>query len=73
MPDEIDMSEEKEDKVKKEKKVKIVFEEKFACPHCGERVILRSTRKLIEPAVPAEYEEAMLVEKDSQTTLETPD
>lgn len=65
------MPEETEEKENKTKKVKIVFEEKFACPHCNERIILRHTRKLLEAATPAEYEEKMLVEKDSQTTLDT--
>jgi hypothetical protein len=52
-----------------EKVAKITFEEKIKCPFCKEKIIVKKTRKTIEPAEPAEYEEKIIVEKDSQTEL----
>lgn len=53
----------------KKKKPKTVFEERFTCPHCKERVIIRKIKKIISDPVPGEYEEKTIVEKDTQTTL----
>ena len=52
-----------------EKKPKTVFTEKINCPHCRKKVIVKKTKKLITAAEKAEYEEKIVVEKDSQTTI----
>jgi len=52
-----------------EKPIKITFEEHIKCPYCEKNIIVRKTKKVIEPAEPAEYEEKIIVEKDSQTKL----
>jgi DNA-directed RNA polymerase subunit RPC12/RpoP len=57
--------------IEKEKKpkAKIVFEERIVCPHCEKLLILKKLRTQTQKAVPAEYEEKTVVEKDKQTTL----
>ena len=52
-----------------EKKPKTIFQEKIVCPHCKKRIIVKKTKKLLVAAEKAEYEEKVVVEKDSQTTL----
>ena len=52
-----------------EKKAKEVFKVKGTCPHCGKKMIVKKTKKTIAAAVPAEVEEKVIIEKDSQTTL----
>ncbi len=65
------MTEEKEEiKPEKGKKAKLIFEERFICPHCNQKMIVKKTRKVISDPVPGEYKERVVVEKDSQTTLE---
>ena len=56
-------------KITEEKIIKKIFEEKITCPHCDKRIIVKKTKKIIEAAIPAEYEEKTIVEKDSQTKL----
>lgn len=58
------------EKEKKEKKPTVVFEVKNECPHCKKKILTKKTKKLIKAAVPAEYEEKFVVEKDAQKTLE---
>ena len=53
----------------KENKKKVLFTEKMKCPYCKKKILVKKTKKLIEPAVPAEYEEKVFAEKDSQKTL----
>ena len=53
-----------------DKKPKTVFTEKIVCPHCSKRIIVKKTKKLLIAAEKAEYEEKIVVEKDSQKTLE---
>lgn len=55
-----------------EKKPKKVFEVKVKCPFCKKGIIVKKTKKTIHPAEPAEYEEKVTAEKDSQTTLKDP-
>ncbi len=50
-------------------KPKIVFEESFKCPHCKKKIIVKKKKTKISEAVAAEYNEEIIVEKDSQTTL----
>jgi len=50
-------------------KTKEVFKEKIKCPHCKKKIVIRKTKKRISEPVPAEYEENVIAEKDSQTTL----
>lgn len=52
-----------------ENKPKEVWKEKITCPYCKKKLIAKKTKKLITKAEPAEYEEKVCVEKDSQTTL----
>jgi len=52
-----------------DKKPKIVFNEKCKCPHCGKKLLVKKTKKILESAIPAEIEEKVTVEKDSQTEL----
>ena len=52
-----------------DKKLKIVFTEKIVCPHCNKKIVVKKTKKLITAAEKAEYEEKVIVEKDSQKTL----
>jgi len=63
---------EKDDTKKEEKepKVKEVFREIIKCPHCKKRLMTYKTKKLIKPAVRAEYEEKVHIEKDLQKTLD---
>jgi len=58
------------DKEKKEKGPKVVFEVKNVCPHCGKKILTKKTKRLIKAAVPAEYEEKFVVEKDAQKTIQ---
>jgi len=53
----------------KEKTFKTQFEERGKCPHCSKKLIFKKQRKVIEAAVPAEYEEKVRIDKDDQTTL----
>ncbi len=53
----------------KDKALKTMFQEKVICPACKQRIIIKKTRKLLHAATPADYEEKVFVEKDSQTTL----
>ena len=50
-------------------KPKVVFEEKVNCPYCNKRIIIKKTKKLLEPSQKAEYDEKIVVTKDSQTEL----
>ena len=52
-----------------EEKPKLVYEEKFTCPYCNKRAIIKKTKKIVTPAEAAEYEEKITVRKDMQTTL----
>lgn len=52
-----------------DKKPKIVLKEKGICPHCGKKLLIKKTKTILEAAVPAEIEEKVTVEKDTQTTL----
>jgi len=52
-----------------EKKSKIVFEERIICPHCNKRIVIKKTKKQISEPVPAEYDEKVIIEKDTQTIL----
>ena len=51
------------------KEAKIIFTGKVKCPHCKKRIVIKKTKKILEPAVPADVEEKVIVEKDDQTTL----
>lgn len=53
----------------KEKKPKIVFEAGITCPHCEKKLVVRKIKKLLEPAIPADYEEKIIIEKDEQKTI----
>lgn len=53
----------------KESKPKIVFETSIECPHCKGKIHVKKTKKRISDPVPADYEEDLIVEKDTQTTL----
>ena len=53
----------------KNNKPKVVFETRILCPCCKKLVIIKKTKKTITAAVPAVYEEKIIAEKDSQTTL----
>lgn len=54
----------------KTKKVKVLFTEKKQCPHCKKMIEVRKTKKLVTPAVPAKYEEVVIVDKSSQATIQ---
>jgi len=58
------------EKEKKDKEPKVVFEVKNKCPYCGKNILTKKTKKLIHAGIPAEYEEKVVMEKDSQKTLE---
>jgi len=51
------------------KKEKVIFQEKIKCPHCKKRLIIKKTRKILQAGIPAETEDKITAEKDSQKTL----
>ena len=56
-------------KIANEKKGKKIFEAKGTCTHCGKKLIIKKTRTILKESVPAEVEEKVTIEKDSQTVL----
>ena len=54
---------------KKAKKQKYKLEEIIECPKCATRIIVKVWDETITPSVPAEKEQHIAVEKDTQTTL----
>ena len=54
---------------KKQKKQKYKVEETIECPKCATRIKVRVWDETITPSVPAEKEQHVSVEKDTQTTL----
>jgi len=54
---------------KKEKKQKYKVEEIIECPKCSTRIIVKVWDETLTPSVPAEKEQHVKVEKDTQTTL----
>jgi len=48
---------------------KVMFEERFECPHCKKRVKIERVRTVIQEPVKGEYKEYTKVEKDTQTKL----
>lgn len=55
-------------KPKKDKSIKV--HEHFQCPHCKKKVELKVKEDIIEPAVKAIKQRKVIVEKDSQQTLQ---
>lgn len=52
-----------------EKKVKKVWRGEINCAHCGRQNIVRVEKETVEPAVPAQTEIRVTVEKSLQTVL----
>jgi DNA-directed RNA polymerase subunit RPC12/RpoP len=55
---------------KKKKKEKWKLELPIQCPGCKARLLVKVRDETITPAVPAEKEQIIKVEKDTQSTLE---
>jgi len=56
---------------KKVKKQKFKVEEIIECPKCATRIKIKVWDETLTPSVPAEKEQHVSVEKDTQTTLPT--
>ena len=54
---------------KTEKKQKYKLEEIIECPKCKTRISVKVWDETLTPSVPAEKEQHIAVEKDTQTTL----
>jgi len=54
---------------KKAKKQKYKVEEIIECPKCATRIKVKVWDETLTPSVPAEKEQHVSVEKDTQTTL----
>jgi len=52
-----------------EKKLRKVWLGEINCAHCGKQNSIRVEKAIVEPAVPAETEIRVTVEKSLQTTL----
>ena len=51
-------------------KKKFWYESKGVCPHCGTPIDIKVRRVVVEKAVPAKIDFRLILEKDTQTTLE---
>jgi len=54
---------------KEKKKSRALFDDVIKCPYCSKRIHIKAEKETITPAVPAETELNITVEKDTQTTL----
>jgi len=54
---------------KKEKKMKYKVDETIDCPKCATRIKIKVWDETISPSVPAQKEQHILAEKDTQTKL----
>ena len=52
---------------------KIVFEEKIVCPYCSKSINVVKKKSLVNEPVKPEYDEEVIVSKDTQTTLNSDD
>jgi hypothetical protein len=52
-----------------EKKVRKVWDGEISCAHCGKQNIVKVEKRTLQPAVPAETEIRITVEKSLQTVL----
>jgi uncharacterized Zn finger protein (UPF0148 family) len=52
-----------------EKRVKKVWRGEINCAHCGKQNVVRIEKETVEPAVPAQTEIRVTVEKSLQTVL----
>ncbi len=53
----------------KKKKEKYVFNEEVECPYCNKMLRVKVEDKIITPAVKAEKERRIIVEKENQSKL----
>jgi len=54
-------------------KNKLVFNESAECPHCGQNLIIKKIRSVIQPGIAAKYKDEVVIEKDDQQTLDVED
>ncbi len=53
----------------KEAVEQVIFEEKFRCPECKNRFLIRVKDKILKAAVRAEKVRCVVVERDSQKSI----
>ena len=54
-----------------DEKIRKILEKEGSCPYCGKPITITVESKTITPGVKAETEKTVVLEKNTQTNLET--